>query len=291
MIKFQYYPAHVKSNKPKGFVSLQQFIRATKQPKNNIIDIFERIKEAEDKNDKKTKSKLKQENLFYFTPCVNVDGYRRYDNIIKWTGLAVLDFDHIDNAEDFKEYFFYEFRWIIATWISPSKRGVKAIVNIPICTSVEEFKDRFNALEDAAGMFNGFDSSGKNCVLPLFQSYDPDILYRDDFSTFTGIKQKFNEFDYGCNYNFKADSKQEARIIKIIDSGLSKITTNGHPQLRALCVAVGGYVSAGYIGETTALDYINSRIQTHSYLRKGVKGYQKTAKEMIRYGSKKPLEI
>jgi len=290
-MKFQYYPSHVNSVKPLGYLTLEQFIRATRKPKNNIIEVFKAIAKAEADGNKELKAKLKQSNLYYFTPAVHVDGYRRYDNITSWTGLAVLDFDHIDNAADFKEYFFLNYSWIIAAWLSPSKRGVKALAHIPVSHSTDEFKDRFNALSDEVGIFEGFDDSSKNCVLPLFQSYDPELLHRDNYSMFKGIRQNFKEFDYKPEIDFKAESKQEEKILKIIDSGVDKIVGNGHPQLRGLAVAVGGYVAAGYIDFSTAIEYINQKISNNRYLSKGVKGYQRTAKQMINYGLQKPIEL
>jgi hypothetical protein len=81
------------------------------------------------------------------------------------------------------------------------------------------------------------------------------------------------------------------RIIKIIDSGFDNIHDNGHPQLRALCVAIGGYIANGYIDHTSALQHLDHRIATHHYLKKGVSGYKRTARQMLNFGQKRPLHL
>ncbi len=294
MIQFQYYPARVKSNKPLGFVSLEYFLKATKHPKNNILDVFEQIAEAEQKGDMKLKSELKQNNLFYFTPCVIVNGYRRYDNIYQFTGLLVLDFDHIPNANEFKHLLFSSYKFIIAAWLSPSKNGVKAIVKIPVVKTVDEFKEYYFGLATELDQFLGFDGSGQNAVLPLFQSYDPELLHRKHSHTWETKGIKINDFNTSeviepLNIDVSKDDTQ--RVINIINSGLENIHDNGHPQLRGLCLAAGGYIAAGYIDLYDAETLIRNTIINHKYLKKGVKGYQRTAAEMIRKGMEKPLKL
>lgn len=294
MINFQYYPANVKSNKPLGLVSLDYFIKSTQNPKANIIETFNKIAEAERSDDKELKANLKQNNLFYFTPCVIIDGFRRYSNIVKFTGLLVLDFDHIDNAEEFKEYVFKEYRCIIASWLSPSKKGIKALVNIPIVNTTDEFKEYYFGIATEMQQYKGFDESGQNSVLPLFQSYDSKLLYREFASTFNIKGIKVNDFDTTVStkpINIEPNDDYEKRIYKIIDSGFDNIKDNGHPQLRSLCLSIGGYVANNYIGEHDVCSYIDSKIELHSYLCKGINGYQKTARQMIEVGKSKPLEL
>jgi len=291
-VKFQFYAGDIEKPKPLGFVSLDRLLETTKTPHPTVIDIFNRIAEAERSGNLELKKYLKQNYLYTFTPCVNVSEKRNYDSIIKWTGLAVLDFDHIDNAADFRDALFNRYRFIIAAWLSPSKRGVKALVSIPVCTSVDEFKQRHNSLSHEMSKYLGFDDTTKNCVLPLFQSFDADLKSRVDWYTYTGIIPVIPETIPPPKYNFTGDpSKYKYRIIKMIDTGIDKIVSDGHPQLRGLCFAIGGYVANGYIDEYEAIQYINYKIQFNNYLSKGIKGYQKTAKTMIQKGKQKPLSL
>lgn len=283
-MKFQYYSNRVDNPKPLGYISIEQFIRATKQPKNNVIEIFQQIYQAEKDGNIELKAKLKQENLHYFTPCVNLSGGRSYNDIIRFTGLMVLDFDHLRSKEyaiQFRDFIFNEYNQIVVAWLSPSKLGVKCLVSIPIAQTVEQFKEYYFGIASDMDRFDGFDGSGQNSVLPLFQSYDPELLFRNNYTAWTirGIKKNA----------FVSNLDKKDRIIKMIASGMDNIHDNGHPQLRSLCVAVGGYVASGYIEENEALQFINALIVSHRYLSKGVTGYQKTAKQMIEFGKCKPI--
>jgi hypothetical protein len=292
-IKFQYYPGNIKKTTAIGYVDLFQFIRAHREPKKHLVDLFTQISYYESIGDKKTKAKLK-ERLYSFTPCVVIKNKRSYSDILSFTGLLVLDFDHIHNAPEFKEYLFHEYKYIIAAWLSPSKHGVKALVKIPVVNTIDEFKAYYYGIGNKMWEYNGFDGSGQNCVLPLFQSYDPDLLARDNPETWHIKGEKFNELNQDILMPpdpVEPKTENEAIIKKMIDTGMSKIDDNGHPQLRGLCIAIGGYVSNGYIGYFVALKHIQQAITYHKYLRKGISGYQKTVEWALNEGMKRPMHL
>lgn len=290
---FQYYPARVESNKPLGYVSLEYFLNAQKNPKPNTIKIFDAIARAELDGDMKLKSELKQKSLYYFTPCVTVKQYRRYKDIISFTGLLVLDFDHIDNADDFKKFIFNEYKFIVSCWLSPSKKGVKAFVNIPISKDVDEFKQYYHAATNIFDVYDGWDPSNKNAVLPLFQSYDKELLYRDQADQFTqkAIDPKALPPDPVKRSIPHNTQGKERLIYKIAETGINKIGAPGHPQLRSICIALGGYVATGYINKMSILSHVDNLIELNSYLRKGTKGYQQTARWAIDEGMKTPIVL
>jgi hypothetical protein len=291
MTQFQYYPARINSRRFVGYVTLDYFLKAHKHPKEKTKSIFKMIEIAEKIGDNEAKADLKQNNLFYFTPCVTVSKNRCYKEIISFTGLAVLDFDHIDNAEEFKKHIFNTYNYIIAAWLSPSKRGVKAFINIPVVKDVAEFKDYYRAIEKVFEVFDGWDGTNKNAVLPLFQSYDADLLHRRDAALF---KDKLLEPKPSYQDPVKvamprnADNKEKL-IYAIADSSISKITAPGHPQLRSACIALGGYVASGYIDKYAIISHVDKLIECNGYLKKGVKGYQQTARWSIDEGLKNPI--
>lgn len=292
MIQFQYYHADIRNNKPIGWVTLEYFISAHKNPKPKTLDVFKKIEQAAEIGDKKTKDELKQNSLYFFTPCVHIGQRRRYDNIIKFTGLAVLDFDKINNASGFRDFIFSEYNYILAAWTSPSKKGVKALVRIPTVSNFEQFKEYFWALEKEFNQYAGFDFTTQNCVLPLFQSYDFELKYRYDPDIFD--KRASNPRFTPAQNSYKryeGTDKSQQIVIKMIETGINKIVDNGHPQLRALCLSIGGYIAGGMIDEYIALSTIDQLIASNGYLRKGVSGYQKTARQMINNGKNKPLYL
>lgn len=293
-IFFQYYTNDIKSNKPLGYVSLSYWINSMLKPKPKFEAVFKAIQEASANENKAKKDVLKRE-LFYFTPCVIVNGSRRYDNIQQFTGLLTIDFDGLDTeyAIEFKKAIFNEYKFIICAWLSASKKGVRALVKIPIAKDVEEFKQYFNAVKEELGVFKGFDRAPQNCVLPMFMSFDKEILYRNDYCTW--VKKYTPHVKPIIPQYFITENS--GTVDKIINSAINKISGNGHPQLRAAAFALGGYVSAGYISENDAIVLINRCIDNNAYLARRAKGinmanvYKETAKTMVIQGQSKKLFI
>lgn len=287
-ITFNYYDADIKSSIPLGNVTLDYFINAIRNPKIDIKHIFERIRIAEEVGDMATKQQLKSK-LYSFTPCVYVQGARKYENIKHWTGLLVLDFDHleVDYAVEFKSYLFNEYKFIIATWLSASRHGVRALVKIPQAQSVEEFKQYFAAIERHLNCYNGFDKAPKNCILPLFFSYDAEILYRDNAQTWD---EKYIEPIPPPVKQYIINDKTSA-VERIIAKKINIIVDSGHPQLRAAAYLLGGYVGGGYIDHSDAVSIIHNLIESNAYLSQKASIYKKTAVQMINKGVNQPTYI
>ena len=287
-IKFQYYPADITKCAPIDFVNLQDFLNSIKKPKEKTRKLFEAIKKAEIEGDFKTKAELKCK-LYKFTPCVNINRWRALKNITSFTGLMVLDFDHLEQeyAFNFKQVLFDECKFIVACWLSPSRHGIKALVKIPIVKSPDEFKSYFLALEKEIGHLKGFDKTAKNCVLDLFLSYDDNLLFRPDAITWT--KQYFEPVKEIVYREIQTDKTN--LIVDIIVKNINKITDTGHQILRATSFSLGGYVSAGYITRSDAEYLINRCIDGNSYLSQKASVYKKTANTMIDKGFYFPLYL
>lgn len=287
-ITFNYYEADIKRSTPLGSVTLEYLINAIRTPKKDIRNVFEQIRIAEECKDMATKQALKSK-LYSFTPCVYVKGPRKYSNIQHWTGLLVLDFDHLqtDVAVEFKEYLFNEYKCIITAWLSASRHGVRALVKIPLCTSVDEFKHYFAGIERHLNCYNGFDKAPKNCILPMFISYDPDILHRTDAQTWL---TKHIEIVPPPVKQYIVDDKTSV-IEKIIAKRINTITDTGHIILRATSYLLGGYVGANYIDYNDAIALINNLIDSQSYLSKKPDVYKATAKQMINKGINQPTYL
>jgi len=262
-----------------------------RNPKDSVKDLLIEIQEASNNGDSIKKAELKK-NLFAFTPCVNVKKRRAYSDIINFTGLAVLDFDKIDNATEFKTFLFETYSSIIAAWLSPSKKGIKALVKIPEVDSIDEFKSYFYGIAEQMQNFNGFDITSQNSVLLLFIGFDPDILIREDYTEWMVKGVKVNEFSKSkpvVRYDITTTDNQKQWVVNWYSDKMNAINTEAHPQVRDNSVALGGYVAAGYITEYEAISLSEYLISINGYMKKGVSGYQKTANQSIRYGQQKPL--
>jgi hypothetical protein len=291
---FFYYPADVTIPKPLGTVTLKQFLRANKSPSSDISGIFEQISAATNIGDMELKHKLKSK-LYYFTPCVQTDGNGRcYANITGFTGLMVLDFDKLDDAPAFKQFLFDAIPSIVAAYLSPSKKGCKFIVKIPVCKTTEEFKSYFYGMAYFLEKYEGFDPSTQNCILPLYLSIDPDLLYRDNAETWTKRGTKIDEFKpYVGEIEVleNVSEKDKSRVKTMLTRSMEKIVDSGHYIVRSTALCAGGYVASGYLTKEEAEDLLFGLIEDNSYLQKNVRGYKMTTKEMITKGMTSPLYL
>lgn len=292
-IYFPYYDADIKRSKPLGEVTLDQFLRAISNPKPHIRSIFAKIAQAEVDGDMGLKAQLKT-SLFSFTPAVRITGRRRYMDITEFTGLMPLDFDHLPSvtaAKDLKNYLFETYDFIIAAWLSPSARGVRALVRIPVCKTVNEYKAYYHALgRNEMQQYIGFDLAPQNPVLPLFLSYDPFLRYRDNAWWW---QEKYLPLMAPNIPQYKYDQVPESanRSFNIIRKCIDNIVDNGHPQLRAAAYSLGGFVGANYLMASEAEKFIISLIHSNPYLSQKPEVYIKTAKEMIAKGIGSPLYL
>ena len=173
-----YYSGNIKLSKCIGHLTLEQFIRSNKDPKNNIKSLIQAIRHNSKNPDKKRKLKHK---LYSFTPSVYIDKWdkRKYDSIKHYTGLMQLDFDDFDNIETAKELknYIFESEHCVTSYLSPSG-GVKALIRIKQPSDKEQYKNIFNAVFEKFEETDHLDSATKNPLLPLFLSWDPDLLFR-----------------------------------------------------------------------------------------------------------------
>jgi hypothetical protein len=203
--------------------------------------------------------------------------------------LLVLDFDHLESdiAVEFKEYLFNEYKFIITAWLSASRHGVRALVKIPICHSVDEFKQYFAGIEKHLNCYNGFDKAPKNCILPMFISYDAEILHRTDAQTWT---TKHIEIVPTQVKQYVINDKTST-IERIIAKKINVIVDAEHPQLRAAAYLMGGYVGAGYIDQHEAINIMHQMIDGNAYLSQKASIYKKTSDTMINKGILQPTYL
>lgn len=126
-------------------------------------------------------------------PAVTFAGeFSRRSNaeLLEASGLALLDFDNVNNPGPFKREVFASNKFVYAAWISPGGKGVKAAVRIPVVQNDHEYKVHYIALLE---LFNDADAdaSTKDISRLCFESYDPELIRRAWESTdiFTAKKE------------------------------------------------------------------------------------------------------
>ena len=293
---FQYYDGNIQNSIPLGTCTLEDFIRSNRSPNDKLKSVFNQISEASLKGDLELKSKLKTENLFSFTPAVFTNGgARKYDNIVSYNEIAVLDFDNLktEKAVLFKQFLFDNLKSCICCYLSPSKKGIKALIRIPKCYSVKEYKSYIYGLGFYFEKYEGWDGSVQNPILPLFLSWDEDLLFRDNAEVWNnrgGKKDEFKKYE-GVIEPIVATQEETDKVKYIYCKGISNIVDNAHPTSRGLALMLGGYCSMGYLSISDAEDLIRDCISDNDYMSKNTKHYIKTAIEFLHKGLLSPLEL
>lgn len=294
-VSFQFFPAKIYDATPIGTLTLRQFLDVHKEPKESTVKVIEQIKEATKNNDLKLKDSLKQNNLYSFVPSVILDGNGRgLINIVGYNPIMLVEFDKIDHSKELKERLFTNLKSVIAAWISPSGRGLKLLIRIPKPTSVENYKEYYCGLAYYLSQYEGFDGVNYNIVLPLFLSYDLDILIREDAEEWTQRGGKINAFKpYEGSFEVPEDIDEyiKQKIINKITSLVERIDDNAHPKIRNISTIFGGFCSQYGFPLEEAEKFICDLISNNNYMQKNIRGYCQTARDFIRKGFLAPIEL
>lgn len=280
---------NIKDSRPVKLHRLGHTLKDIKEPDEQTMRLIDMIQSETDEG-KRARLKWK---LKAYTPAIVCNEYRRYENISSFSGLLPLDFDKLPDKQyaiEFKQLLFETYPYIYATWLSASGKGVRAFVHIPIVQTPDQYKAHYRAIKRVMGIYTGFDMAPQNAVLPLFQSYDPNLLYRKEAELFT---KTYNEPIPPPRpaVPIQCDDEQTQHVVNIVTSAINKINDNGHPQLRAIAYALGGYIGAGYIDLMEAVSLINELIETNGYLRHKSSVYKQTAQTMLSKGQSQPLYL
>ena len=169
---------------------------------------------------------------------------RSDDALFEHSGFVILDFDHVDVDATKRALATDDF--IHSCWTSPSGQGVKALVKI---TNPERHRDHFRALIKYFERTHGLelDESGINESRACFESYDPDIIIKDEFKKFGHFTTEFAEAQVPTNEAYDHTDYMKlnlaCRMIRLAKDGEKWITLN---RAAILC---GGYVAAGKMEE------------------------------------------
>ena len=171
-------------------ITIFKNITETKEPFYlSIPDIVKRIKEG---NSRELVNKIRQaytkEDRTTFKkqlPSICFSGkfsQRADKGIIKHSGYVCLDFDHIEDVQQFKDHIKEDAHTMIA-FVSPSGDGLKVIVKIP--ANVKTHAASCRALKDyfKTEKLDDFKDVSRVC----FESYDKDIYYNSESSLFTDL--------------------------------------------------------------------------------------------------------
>jgi hypothetical protein len=294
--EFTYYPANIETIKPLGKVTLFNYLKAIKNPRPEIVELFKEIERASLEKNKKLKDELKSK-LYYFLPCVETNGRgRSYENVTGFSGLMIADMDNLEPefAKELKEYLFYTYPFVIASFLSASKKGVKVVIRIPKVESIDRFKALFYGLMSEWQYYSGMDFTPKNAVLANYLTYDAELLYRLDATEWNREGIQLDEFKVFKGEIEPLEEVLEEDVIKIkliLTRMFASIVDAGHITVRSASLFAGGVIAYGYIDYDEMKDFLFNLIDETPYLQSKPKTYKTTCVQMLTKGMSSPIKL
>ena len=305
--KFSWFSNSINACIPQGLVTLENLTQAIKAPKHP--EYFNGIIAAKAAGDTHQAAKLK-EKLYYFTPAVHICNWRNGKNIVRFTGLCPVDFDKMTPAQaiEFKAFLFDQYPCFYSVCLSASRHGVRGLIRIPVVDSIPDYKAYFWAIYQELKQYGyHFDTQLQTPVQPMYQAYDPDILYRPDpelwnvmaeppvrskpvKQTATTASEPRTQTPKG-QYSTRQIESAGKIIQKIADTMFRKITDTGHPNVVRIGLILGGYAGEGLITQDEAVKMIDSGITGHTYLKQKEDTYKITARWAVYEGMEAPLKL
>lgn len=109
---------------------------------------------------------------------------RAKDKIKTPSGLALLDFDHVDSLTDLRHNVDNDY-FTMASFISPSGDGLKVLVKIPLVDNDSDYKSFYLKLQEHYNQYFKTDNATKDISRASYVSYDPDLFLNLDSQMFT----------------------------------------------------------------------------------------------------------
>jgi len=254
-------------------INLSQALSRIKE--GNSSTLITQIRESE----KKQQSELKKS-----LPVVCFSGEfssRTDDALFEHSSYVVLDFDQVD-PDQAKQSLGTD-DYIHAVWVSPSGKGVKALVRI---TNPERHRDHFRAMVKYFQRQYALelDESGINESRACYESYDPDIIIKES-SRFGAMLSEKAELGQVIEREGVVTDYMKlnlaARMVRLADDG------DKHNQLLKAARLCGGYISAGRVEEEEA-----ARVLLREILKRDIDSEQHaitTIREGIEKGKQDPI--
>lgn len=240
--------------------------------------IQNKINELRNEKDEKRKAILKKK-----LPCICFSGKfitRSDKDLTEHSGYIILDFDKLDNAEEFK-ISLKRFNFIYSAFISPSGNGVKAIVKIP--PIIQKHRGYYRGI---LKVFPELDSTSINESRICFESVDANLWINEDVNEFTDYVEVENIKTKDVKTK-KATKTDYSKVNISLEMIRNSIDGGKHATLLKASKLMGGYIATGYVEENEAVRLLEKEIND-----KGVDNFD-TAKQTIldgiNYGKTQPI--
>ncbi len=171
---FSLFERGIKDTKPSKDINMEYFL--------NLLKIDSPLKEQIRKCKDKSKRDLLKQGLFYVT--FGGTFIKRLKNaLIKSSGLACLDVDDVDDINELRKEIIKN-KYTYCLFISPSGKGLKLIVKIPIVKDNEEYKKYWVSISNHYKKIK-VDEGTKDISRACYLSYDENPYLNVDSEIYT----------------------------------------------------------------------------------------------------------
>lgn len=155
-------------------------------------------------------------------PCNGKFKNRRDNQLVAHSSYVVIDFDHVQNIHELKKEIF-KIPFIMASWISPSGDGIKALAKIKF---PEKHREHYKSLLQYFEKYEvTADEKNVNPSRVCYESFDPDLLQKEenevaDYSDVIEPKvYQAKPMPYSPNHSLQTDEdKTYAKLKKWIEN-------------------------------------------------------------------------
>lgn len=292
---FQWYSRGISTVKPDGNITLRQLINSIISPKKEMLESFELIKQAGLSGNKAEKDRLKAERLFFTTPSAIFNPIRNYASITNFTNFGIFEYDDIEHCEVLRDYIFEKRKDCIFAFCSPSFTGCKFVFLFgETPTSIIHYKQLWFGVACELDKFKNLDLSNARCTQPLYNSYDPNAKFRENAVGVVVKGYKINSFvpfvgEIETPENVSDEDKE--KCFNLVANLINRIIDSAHNQVLSTSFLSGGLSAFYGINQDEMFNFLEDKIRSNNYMKKGTEGYLTTAKTMYFKGLINPVEL
>jgi hypothetical protein len=175
------------------------------------------------------------------------------------SGFIVLDIDDLSNPNEVKQTLSLD-SYVYSCWLSPSGKGVKALVKINDST---RHREHFFAIENYFDNHYNIvvDPTGKNVSRACYESYDSELYLNEDSETFTAYVSEEKKESKPKQELIKPQEYTDYNKLNIAASMIrNAVDGEKHHALYNAARLCGGYIAGGKMIEEEAIRVLEYEI-------------------------------
>ena len=204
---------------------------------------------------------------------------RAKDGLKKASGLMVLDFDKVETSYRDK---LQADEYIYSCFASPSGRGFKALVKIPVVKSDADYKSYYLSFSKR---YAELDESGKDISRACFFCFDPELYINEKAKTWN---EKFTDKQKPFNRR-NVEYTDYSVVNKCLNIIRRAVEGERHTKILSASRLMGGYVASGKIDYDEAVRLLEQ--EAYNIDPSDFSTNKKAIFDGLEHGAKDPIEV